>query len=98
MEHYILHKAYISNTRAERMSDTVELSPKEKNMPYMSSKYATFHAAQALFYVLHNPAPTSPIVKQGDRENEVLRTLAEIFKKATPPAVPSRVPVREGVQ
>ena len=95
MEHYRCHKAYIPKTRAERISDTVELPPKKFNMPQMSYVDATFHATQDLIYALQNPTPVIPLVKLGNGKKEALRTLAEIFRKANPPAVPLRVPVRE---
>ena len=98
MEHYRCHKAYIPKTRAERISDTVELPPKKFNMPQMSYVDATFHATQDLIYALQNPTPVIPPVKIGNGNKEALRTQAEIFRKANPPAVPLRVPVRELVQ
>ena len=61
----------------------------------MSSIDSTYHAAQDLKYLLHNPSPSSPLVKLGHRHKEALKTLADIFRKASPPAVPPRVPVRE---
>ena len=42
IEHYICHTSYINKTRAESIPDTVEFSPKQFNMPSMSSKDATF--------------------------------------------------------
>ena len=56
---------------------------------------ATYYAAQDLIYVLHNPAPESPLVKLSPGHKEALKTLADIFRKSNPPAVPLRVPVRE---
>ena len=97
MEQYRFHKAYIPNTRSERISDTVEFFPKQFNMPQMSSVYAMVHATQYLIYVLHNTAPEIPLFKLGNGNKEVLSTLSEIFRKvAPPPAVPPRVPVRGG--
>ena len=67
-------------------------------MPKMSFKDANFHASQDLIYAIHNPEPSVPLLKLGYWHKEVLRTLADIFRKAIPPAVPPRVPVREGFQ
>ena len=64
----------------------------------MSSKDVTSHASQDLIYALQNPAPAIPLVKLGKGNKDTLRTLAEIFGKINPPAVPLRVPVREVVQ
>ena len=56
---------------------------------------ATYHAAQDLIYALQNPAPANPFVKLGHLQKESLKTLAVIFIKGNPPALPLRVPVRE---
>ena len=95
MEYYRCHKEYIPKTRAERISDTVEFPPKNIYMPQMSSTDATYHAAQYLIFALHNPAPSIPLVKLENIHKEILKKLAEIFRKANPPVVPLRVPVRE---
>ena len=94
MEHYILHKAYIPNTKVERISDTVDFSPKQFNTPKMSFIDATFNTTQDLIYALHNPEPKIPLVKLVNSLKELLIYLVEIFIKATPPAVPPRVPVK----
>ena len=62
-------------------------------MPQMSSIDATYHAAQNLIYRIYNTAPASTLVKLGNGHREALETLAEIFRKSNPPAVPLRVPV-----
>ena len=56
---------------------------------------ATYHAKQYLIYAIQNPYLAIPLVKLGNEHKESLRTLAEIFRKAKPPAVPPRMPVRE---
>ena len=55
---------------------------------------ATYHAAHDLIYALKNPAPARTLVKLGNDHKEALKTLTEIFRKANPPAVPPRVPVK----
>ena len=67
-------------------------------MPKISSKDATFRAAQNLIYAIQNPSPSIPLVKLVNGHKDVLRTLAEILIKSISPAIPLRVPVREGVQ
>ena len=67
-------------------------------MPQMSSADATIHAAQGLIYGIQNPAPAIPLVKLVNSYKESLRSLSEIFRKATPPAVPPRVQVRGAYQ
>ena len=64
----------------------------------MSSMDATYHASQDIIYAIHNPSPTRPLLKLGHVHKEALKTLANIYRKANPPEVPLRVPVREEVQ
>ena len=86
MEQYRRHKSYITKTRAERISDTVETyTPPKNNMPQMYSMDATYHSAQDIIHALQNPAPASPLVKLGHGHNKALKTLAEILIKANPP-------------
>ena len=56
---------------------------------------ATYHASQDLIHALHKTAPARSLVKLGHGNKESLKTLADIFRKSNPPAVPPRVPVRE---
>ena len=67
-------------------------------MPKMSSEYATFHETHDLIYSLQNPALASPLIKLGNGHNEAFSTLYELFRKASSPSVPLKVPVREIVQ
>ena len=64
-------------------------------MPQMSSMDATYHSEKYIIYAIHNPVPEIPLVKLGNVHKEALNTLSNIFRKANPPAVPPRVPVRE---
>ena len=64
-------------------------------MPQMSSMDETYYTPQDIIYALQNPSPASPSVKLGCVHKESLKTLAEIFRKSNPPAVPPRVTVRE---
>ena len=61
----------------------------------MSSMDIPYHDEQDKIYLLHNPEPTSPLVRVGNGNKEALKTLANIFRKSNPPAVPPRVPVME---
>ena len=64
-------------------------------MPQMYSMDATYHTAQYLIYLLHNLVLAIPLLKLEHGHKEALKTLADIFRKVNPPAVPPRVPVRE---
>ena len=61
----------------------------------MSSMDATYHFAQDIIYVQHNPEPAIPLVKLGYGHKEAFKIPADIFRKANPLLVPLRVPVRE---
>ena len=95
MEHYRFQKSYILKTRVERISDTVEFFSKTFHMPHLSSMDATYHSAQDIIYVLQILSPASPLVKLGRGHKESLKILANISRKANPPAVPPRVPIME---
>ena len=53
-------------------------------MPQMSSMDVTYHTAVYLIYALHNPAPTSPLLKLGNLNKEALNNQVEILRKANP--------------
>ena len=63
-------------------------------MPQMSSMDATYHSAQDLIYALYNSEPVIYLLKLGHGHKEAFNTLADIFRKSNPSAVPLRVPVR----
>ena len=67
-------------------------------MPKISSTDTTIHDAQYLIYELQNPEPEIPLVKLGNDYKEASINPAEIFRGATPPEVPPRVPVRGAYQ
>ena len=64
--------------------------PNSFYMPQMSSVDATYHAVQDLIYEIQNPAPASPLFKLGNGHKEAWNTLAEIFRKVKPTAVPPK--------
>ena len=98
MEQYRFHKTHISKKISEMISDTVDFPPKQFNIPKMSSIDAAFHVAEDLIYAIHNPAPENRLSKIINFHKEEFMTLAEIFDKSSPPAIPLRVPVIEKVQ
>ena len=59
----------------------------------MSFTDGTIHAAQDLIHVLTDPEPDSLLATLGNSRKEALTSLAEIFEKSNPPAVPPRFPV-----
>ena len=60
----------------------------------MSYTDATIHATQDIIYALHYPASVVPLFKIVNEHKQALIPIAEIFRKATLPSVPLRVPVK----
>ena len=79
MEHYRYHKAYIPKSRAEKISDTVEIPPTKFNMPNIYFTDATIHVSQYLIHALHNPEHVSPIFALVNAHKEELISLADIL-------------------
>ena len=63
-------------------------------MPKMSTTDATIHATQDLIHSLQNSEPARPLFTLVNSHKESLRSLSEIFIKATSAAVPLRVPIQ----
>ena len=98
MEYYIWHKTYISQKRAEWISDTVEFKPKQFNIPEFSYIHAIIHAAHDLFNTLQNPESARPLSTLVNVHKKLLISIVEIFGKVTPPGIPPKVPVRGAYQ
>jgi hypothetical protein len=91
LEHYRCHKVYITKTRSERASDTVEFFPQAITMPHMSSADAATLAAQDLTHTLLHPAPAAPFATLSNTQAEAIAQLAEIFRQVTPRPRPPRL-------
>ena len=59
VEHYYCYKVYISNTRVEYITDTVELFPENTTMPGIFSADVAIHVVTDLIRALKNPAPAA---------------------------------------
>ena len=79
MEYYQCYVAYISTTRATRISNTVQFFPHTYKMPRLSSTDAAMRAASDLTAALQNPAPAAPFLEFGTATSQALKTLAGIF-------------------
>ena len=77
--------------KAEMISDTVDLFPKNFTMPNMFSTDTSIHAAQDLIHALRNTATDSPVVTLGYDHTAALRALSVIFNKSTPRAINPKV-------
>ena len=76
----------------------MELYPKKFTMPEMYSIDAAIYVVQDLIHDLLNPALESLLVTLVETHTSALRTLAGIFKKSTPRAIPPRVVPPESQQ
>jgi hypothetical protein len=89
-EHYRCYRVFVSSTAAERIAETVEFFPATSNMPRTSSADAATKAASNLIHALQNPAPAAPFAGLGNRQQQALEQLANIFANSvsTTPASP----------
>jgi hypothetical protein len=89
-EHYRCYRVFVTSTAAERIAETVDFFPATSNMPRTSSADAATKAASSLIHALQNPAPAAPFAALGDRQQQALEQLANIFANSisTTPASP----------
>jgi hypothetical protein len=95
MPHYRCQNIYISATASERIVDTLELFPKNYQMPQLSSTDRLLMAAQDMMDALQNPHPVVPFASVGEDTISSLDDLAAIFKlklQQTPSPTPQAVP------
>ena len=75
MDHYRCHNTYIPKTRAERISDTVELFPRKLSMPNIPYTDFSIHALQDIIHALQNLESVRPLVALWNAHNEALRLI-----------------------
>ena len=80
MDHYKCHRIYISETKGERTSDTVEFHPKFCKMPYASSIDEALSAIKNLIAAVQKAQPKTPYSLKNE-EVEGIKKLAKIFKR-----------------
>ena len=73
-----------TETRGERVADTVEFFQQDLSMPKTSPTDMAIKAAAELTHALKNPTPASPFHKFGDEALRALDLLGEIFSKRLP--------------
>jgi hypothetical protein len=83
LEHYWCYSVYITNTRGERVVETVEFPPKKITLPFPSAQCLATQAAAELTHALLHPQPAGPLFKVGDEQSIALKGLADIFEGAT---------------
>jgi hypothetical protein len=80
MHHYQCQNVYISATDSERIVDTLEFSPHNYQMPWLSSTGRLIMAENDMTDALQNPHPYVPFTQVGDDTISALTALAEVFK------------------
>jgi hypothetical protein len=80
MHHYRCQNVYIAVTASERIVDTLELFPRNYQMPQLSSTDRFLMAAKDMTDALQNPHPEIPFARVGDDTISALAELAAILK------------------
>ena len=93
LNHYRCYRVYSTDTRAERIADTLAWFPTHVKMPTAESNEAAIAAAHDLIHALQNPSPASALSPLTDNEHYALQQLAEIFQTRT---LKNNVPVPPG--
>jgi hypothetical protein len=75
---------YITNTRSERVVETVDFPPTEVPLPFPASKELATQTATQLTHALLNPQPAGPFFQVGDEQVLALKRFAAIFEGALP--------------
>jgi hypothetical protein len=94
MHHYQCQNVYISATASERIVDTLDFSPLNYQMPWLSSTDRMIMAVNDMTDALQNPHPEVPFTQVGDYTISALTALAKIFKLILPKV---QTPARQAV-
>jgi hypothetical protein len=68
LENCRCYTVYISNTRSERVLETVDFFATEVSLPFPSSKELAIRAAKKITHALLNPKPAGPFCQVGDEK------------------------------
>jgi len=105
LESYRCYLTYIWETKAERITDTLEWFPHHVCMPTVSPLDIISAATQDILKALQSPPTNSPLHPLSDSESEALKNLADLLHKktapldtASPPATALRVPTQSPTQ
>jgi hypothetical protein len=79
MHHYRNYKAYITETRGIRTTNTIEFFPDKVDMPTTSSDDRLAAATEDLVAALKNPHPPIPFLDQGTVTNDAIKKLQSIY-------------------
>jgi hypothetical protein len=79
-EHYRCYRVYVSKTRAEQITDTVECFPQTIEMPFPTPTEIGIEATKTLLHTLKGPIPSTPFAHQQFNRQQAIQTIADIFK------------------
>ena len=94
LKSYRCYRAWIPDTRRERICDTLEWFPSKVTLPLASSLDLVIAAANDIVHALNNPSAGSPLAPLTDSEATALRNLAEILTNRCDNPPPSTVDQR----
>ena len=80
VKHYRCYKVNIFNTRAEHITDVLELFPENTTMPGISSANSAIYGVTDLISALRNLAPAALCSPLGTEKLNTLGKLAEVFQ------------------
>ncbi|ACI66000.1 predicted protein [Phaeodactylum tricornutum CCAP 1055/1] len=92
LHHYRYHCVWITETRAERVADTLSWFPHRISMPTASSTDRALAAARDLVHALRNPSPASPFNPLDATQHQALTDLANLFASVAAPVSPVDAP------
>ena len=96
-DHYHCHRVYFTKTRAERIAQTVKLSPHKWRVPQTSAKHVALDASLHLIQALHNPDPEATFLASKKDTSNVLEKIASIFASRCPQPEENHPPVPQHV-
>jgi hypothetical protein len=83
LQHYRCYTVYITETRGERVVETVDFFPENFKLPFPSAQDLATKEAAELTHALLHPHPAGQFCEVGDEQTLALKRLANIFEGAT---------------
>jgi hypothetical protein len=80
LDHYRCYRVFINQTKAERISDTVQFFPEQQTVPFPTPAAIATEAARTLISVLKEPTPSTTYTHIPLEKQQALQDLAEIFR------------------
>ena len=90
LEHYRCYPMFFNKSKAERVTDTIELFPQKVPMPYMTKTDVAIQSIAEIIRLLQHP-DAIPISKVGTKQIDAIKQVAPIFKLPRPDKVSTPV-------